>query len=321
MKVVIIGLGSVGTRHLKNLLSLGIRDIILYRVQGTGNEYRLPEIRTMAELDLICPDLVIIANPTGQHYPYLAELLPKPIHILCEKPLVTSTAELDSLVHAFKDKGRIFRVAFVMRYHPCVKKVKKILQEGLIGKALYGRFFVGQYLPDWRPGKDHFQSYSAHHQQGGGVTLDLIHEIDMATYLLGNLSDDFYSMAERVSDVTADSEDIVEITGKTIHGVPVNIHMDYLYRGFKRNFLIAGHEGNIHCDLFSNQVKVTGSENKVILEESNPGFERNMIFLEMIQDFIREINDPGKQCLLPDFWENHPVMRIASCVREKIIKP
>lgn len=316
MKVVVIGLGSVGSRHVNNLLSLGIKDIILLRKNGKGNPYGLPEIMDINELSLLNPDLVVLSNPTGYHYEYLTQLIPHNYNILCEKPLVSDQKELDLINNLLISYSGIGKVAFMTRYHPCISMALNLIQEGLIGKILYGKFFIGQYLPDWRPNVDYLETYSANLKQGGGVILDLIHEIDLAEYLLGVLDPNFYSIVGRVGDVTVDSEDIAEIIGKTSSGVICNIHLDYLYRGFKRNILICGKAGNIHCDLSTNKVIVNIDKNESIIKKKYSEFQRNDMFRYMLQDFIDEIKNPLHKSKLPTLKENFNIMNIASSIRK-----
>jgi len=317
LKIAVIGFGSVGKRHVKNLLKCGIQNITLLREKGYGNEFGLSETRSLEDLLALMPDLVILANPTGSHHRYLIQLIINNCNILCEKPLVASLDEVSSLESYIGSYCGIGRVAFMMRYHLCVSKVSQLLEEKVIGKPCYGRFFVGQYLPDWRPGTNHMESYSAHVDQGGGVGLDLIHEIDLARYLLGTFSDRFVAISGRVSDVTADSEDVAEIIGKTMSGTILNIHMDYLYRGYRRNFLISGTNGNIHCDFFENRVTITGEHNEVIIEYHYPLFERNEMFLEMLKEILNEVRNPSEKSRIPTFIDNLEIMRIACLTRNE----
>ena len=301
MTFVIIGCGSIGNRHAKNLLSLGYNDIYFYRNRGVGNELNLPEVRNLCEVKEINPDLTLICNPTSLHFKFLEFCLINNLNILCEKPLVNNNSELKKLAPLIENSLSILRVSFNLRYHPCVIKAKEILDDGLLGKINYSRFFVGQYLPDWRPHINHLNSYSAHENMGGGVLKDLIHEIDLAVFLNGIPVSEIKSMSLKVSDVTVNSEDVAEILFKNSLGGLTNIHLDYLYRGLRRYFMINGEKANLFCDLTNNKI-VVDNGHKSILEHQVLDYQKNSMYLTLLEKTIDEVVNK-KTSLLPDFME------------------
>ena len=228
MKVVVIGFGSIGKRHVNNLISLGIHDITLCRTQANGNALNLKEIEHLEDIIKINPDFVIVSNPTFLHFETLEFLIRNHFNILCEKPLLHKSKEWDSLKLILNSYEGHARIAFNLRYHPCIIKVKNIINSNELGAINFARFLVGQYLPDWRPNTNHLEGYSAKKEMGGGVVLDLVHEIDIAEYLLDKPKGNIQSIVSKVSDVTVDSVDIAEILYQTTDHVIVNIHMDYL---------------------------------------------------------------------------------------------
>ncbi|RMZ49959.1 gfo/Idh/MocA family oxidoreductase, partial [Flavobacteriaceae bacterium PRS1] len=304
MKVVVIGYGSIGKRHVKNLISLGIHDIILCRKKAKGNDLGLLEIENVEEIIKINPDFVIVSNPTFLHFQTLEFLIQNQFNILCEKPLLHSPEEWNLLKSLLGHYNGFSKIIFNLRYHPCIIKVKEIIASEELGKINFARFFVGQYLPDWRPDINHLESYSAKKGMGGGVVLDLVHEIDIAEYLLGQPQGKIHSIATKVSDVTEDSNDIAEIIYQTSNNEIVNIHLDYLYRGFARNFLISGKEYNLHCDLLENTIQFTGNQNKQIKTFEFKDFVRNDMYYNLLEDYIKGLTNPEHQTKLPSFYEN-----------------
>ena len=309
MKVVVIGFGSIGKRHVNNLLSLGILDIVLLRTSKKANELNLPEITKYEEIIKINPDFVIVSNPTSLHFQTLKFLVQNQFNILCEKPFLYQPEEWDLLKPLLENYKGKANIVFNLRYHPCIKKVKELIFEGLLGKIYSARFFVGQYLPDWRPETNHLLSYSASKKMGGGVVMDLVHEIDLAQYLLGKPSSEIHSIVSKISNVTVDSADIAEILYSTINKEIVSIHMDYLYRGYSRHFSICGKEANLYCDLFKNTVKITGDKNKQIENYEFQDFERNDMYINLVKDYIKELTETKYKCSLPSFFENKTVMQ------------
>ena len=143
---------------------------------------------------------------------------------------------------------------------------------------------------------------------GGGVVMDLVHEIDLAEYLLGKPQGQIHSIVSKVSNVTIDSPDIAEIIYKSINSEIVSIHLDYLYRGYSRHFSICGNEANLHCDLFKNTIKITGDNNKQIEHFMFENFERNDMYLNLLRDYMKGLTNTTYQFNLPSFIENESVM-------------
>lgn len=308
MKVVVIGYGSIGKRHVANLIELGIVDVFLFRSSKKGNKLNLKEITKFEDIININPDFVIVSNPTSLHFQILKSLVKYKFNILCEKPILHKIEEWNLLKPLLKCYKGCANVMFNLRYHPCINKVKELLDNNTLGKINSARFFVGQFLPDWRSEINHLESYSAFKELGGGVVMDLIHEIDIAEYLLEKPQSEIYSIVSKVSDVTVDSSDIAEIIYNTINSGIVNIHMDYLYRGYSRHFLISTKKVNLHCDLFNNIIKITGDKNKLIDCFEFNNFTRNDMYIDLLKDYIKSLKNKDYKSRLPSFHENESVM-------------
>lgn len=289
MKVGVIGYGSIGQRHVQNLLQLGISDIKLLRVKGQGNIHGLEEFHSVADFFSKTYDFIIIATPTSEHFNYLARAIDHRVNFLCEKPLVSSTEQLTELEKSLV-KYRLFgAVAMNMRFHPCIISLKSLLQEGIIGDIYSARFFVGQYLPDWRPTQDYTKSYSAKRQLGGGVTLDLIHEIDLATDLFGIPDGKLVSLSGKFSELAIDTEDITEILYITQRKSLISLHLDYVFRGYKREFLVIGEKGNIAVDLFRNTLLVHSFDGSIVTSQDFADFNKNEMYLHLLKVYINDL--------------------------------
>ena len=138
--------------------------------------------------------------------------------------------------------------------------------------------------------------------------MDLVHEIDIAEYLLGTPLGKILSFASRISNVTIDSPDIAEIIYQTRYKSVMNIHMDYLYRGYSRHFTISGTKANLYCDLFENTIKITGDQNILIEMFEYKDFERNDMYLHLLENYINVLKDSYFYSKLPSFIENESVM-------------
>jgi predicted dehydrogenase len=189
MKFLIAGLGSIGCRHLRNLISLGERDIILYRSKLSNlvnNEFKEFLVETNINLALEHkPDAVIISNPTSLHLDVAIPAAEAGCHILLEKPISNSLERINDLKLALQRGGSKILVGFQYRFHPTLKIAARILSNGDIGNPVSARAHWGEYLPDWHTLEDFHNSYSARVDLGGGVVLTLCHPIDYLSWLLG----------------------------------------------------------------------------------------------------------------------------------------
>ena len=288
MKFGIIGYGSIGKRHIRNLVTLGYKNIILLRKIGSENENGFEEYSDIETFINKKPDAVIIANPTSLHYDYLFALLKENINLLVEKPLVSTISELKSIQDQLIRYSGVGMTAYNVRFHPCVKEVQKILENKILGKLYSARFFVGQFLPNWHPSIDYSKSYSANQELGGGVLFDLIHEIDLACYLVGVPTGPIAYQVDNISDLQIETEDMAELLYRTSDNSFVSIHLDYLTHSYQRYIEIIGKHGSLRADLYSNKVTVTfesGETDEKFFSE----FSKNDMYLDMLSVFINSI--------------------------------
>jgi predicted dehydrogenase len=162
----------------------------------------------------------------------------------------------------------------------------------VLGRVYSARFNVGQYLPNWRPSIDYRNNYSAKKELGGGVVFDLIHEIDIAINLFGEVKNKFFSINERLSDLVINTEDIAEILYKSQQDVIVSIHLDYLNQNNTRTIEITAEKGSIYVDLITSKIKIMSKSLKLGSQHpTNPiNFERNQMYIDMLAYYIRCIN-------------------------------
>jgi len=191
MKFMIAGLGSVGRRHLRNLIALGEKDILLYRSgKSTLPDDELKEYVTETNIDAALahkPDAVIVSNPTALHLDVAIPAAEAGCHLLLEKPISHNLARIEELQAAVERGGGKILVGYQFRFHPGLQGVKRWLEEGKIGKPVSVRAHWGEYLPSWHPWEDYQNSYAARYDLGGGVVLTLCHPFDYLRWLLGDV--------------------------------------------------------------------------------------------------------------------------------------
>jgi predicted dehydrogenase len=182
MKVLIIGLGSIARKHIQALRLIDPACVIQALRSGSGREAVLDEVQHIYSLEKAdTPDFIIISNPTSLHRETIENILSFRCPLFIEKPIFNSaTSEEEQLISRLKDYNTY--VACNLRFHPAIKFLKNFLKNDKVDEV---NVYCGSYLPEWRPGTDFRNSYSANPELGGGVHLDLIHELDYVCYLFG----------------------------------------------------------------------------------------------------------------------------------------
>lgn len=251
MNVLIIGFGSIGKRHYSILTTFKyIKEIVIVTKQKL-------DIKTYSLIDDIKNienfDYFIIANETSSHYETLVKLLEKVKNkkILVEKPLF----EKEYLISDLKDND--IYIAYNMRFHPVIKEVKNLIA---IQKIIYVNVQVGQYLPDWRPNIDYRNSYSASKEKGGGVLLDLSHELDYIEWLLGKIILKS-TINRKISSLEITSDDLSTSIGYA-NSTVINVTMDYLNKDFIRKIMLYSNEMTIRINLVKNNIKLNYNDGR-----------------------------------------------------------
>jgi len=300
MKYLIAGLGSIGRRHLTNLITLGQKDIILYRsgLRKT-NEPELQKFPTEYDLERALetkPDAVIISNPTALHLDVAIPAVKSGCHLFLEKPISHNMERVQEFKRLVEHVGTQVFVGFQFRFHPGLKRIKKILEQNEIGKVLFVRCHWGEFLPGWHPNEDYSQGYSARSDLGGGVVLTLCHPIDYLQWMLGEVTDVF-AITHKISDLEINVDDYAEILLKMKCGAYLNLHLDYIQQPPQHNLEITGSKGIIKWDNADGVVHLFNNSHRhwqdLIME---PEFERNSMFLSEMQHFI-DIVEGGIQPL------------------------
>jgi predicted dehydrogenase len=305
MKFLIAGLGSIGRRHLNNLIALGERNIILYRTHtGTLPDEDLAEfpIETNFEAALNRePDAVIISNPTSLHLDVAIPAAQAGCHIFLEKPISHSMNRVDEFISALKDGGGKVLVGYQFRFHPGLRMVKELLDDGAIGRPTSVRAHWAEYLPGWHPWEDYRLGYSARNDLGGGVILTLSHPLDYMLWLIGEVQE-VWAFAGTLGELGLEVEDTAEISMRFSQGVIGSIHLDYLQQPPNHFLEIIGTDGTIQWDYARGGVRVyRGKQMNWKNYSISNDFQRNDMFLSEMRHFIDLIH--GKEesmCTLSD---------------------
>jgi len=293
LKIVLIGLGSIGQRHLRNLLHLGYNNVSVVRRSGAlPAEFSfLPVYASLDEaLALNMFDAGIVCTPTSFHTAAVKTLLQASVpHIYIEKPVSHTYEGLSEIILLSQTYPNNIVVGYDLHFDPGMMKVKELLEQNVIGKVVSVNAVVGQYLPDWRPKEDYREGMSAKKETGGGVMLDLVHEFDYLYWLIGAAK----TIAAQYSNTGAleiETEDVAEVLLRFANGAIGTIHLDYLQRKFVRNCLITGYKGSIKWNLAESKVSWI-DDNKQENEFDYRGFERNDRFISIMRSFLTNQQD------------------------------
>ncbi len=303
MKFLLVGLGSIGRRHFRNLRSLGQQDIVLLR----SHRSTLPDDELAGcpvETDLSTalkkhkPQAVIVANPTALHLDAAIPAAQAGCSILLEKPVSHSLERLDQLASALQQGGGRLLVGFQFRFHPTLQKAAQLLKESVIGRPLSFHIQWGEYLPGWHPWEDFRQGYAARADLGGGVILTLSHPLDYLHLLLGEV-DALWAFTS-ASSLGLGVEDAAEIGLKMTSGAIGSLHLDYNQQPSSHRWEIVGSHGTMRWDNSSGALEVcaipddpasASGEGKRVeakweVHQPPAGFERNVMFVDEMKHFI-----------------------------------
>lgn len=290
MKFLIAGCGSIGRRHIQNLISLNEKNIIGFDIDKNAldfvkKDYSI-DISDDFEKSLKKVDTVFICTPNHLHTKYAIKSLEKEKNVFIEKPISHKLKNIDRLKELGENKNVKVQVGYNLRYHPLLLKTKEILEKKDLGKIHSSYIEYGSYLPNWRENSDYQKNYSAHKSMGGGILLDDVHEINYAVWLFGKI-DYLFCLASKISNLKIDTEDNADILCKTKKGFNVHIHLDYLQRKSARKLKIVCEKGVINGDLNTNHLKIFQNDK---IREYKKGFCFNDIYIREIKDFVRSIN-------------------------------
>lgn len=287
-KVLIVGLGSIGQRHARNLFRLyGDIELIAFRSKKNNRETGL-NIKLYYDLKEALkekPLAAIISNPTSLHISTALELAEAGVNLLIEKPISNSFDGTEHLQRIIKKQNLTVMVGYCLRFHPLIQKIHELVTNGALGKILFAQVAAGQYLPDWHPKIDYKNSYSAKNSLGGGVVFDLSHELDYTQWLFGDVREVTASI-EKISNLEIETDDYAEILLTFDNNVRAEVHLDYLQRFPTRTGLIVGEKAAITFDLNKSRMELYSKRHTVKI--SKP-FDNEQLYEDEIKHFMESV--------------------------------
>ena len=315
-KILIVGYGSIGKRHVNNLISIPNTEIIICTKQ---NEIKFTnkKIKIYNKLNEALkekPDIAFVTNETSKHVPVAIKLAKQKLDLFLEKPLSNSMIDVKTLVSTTKKNNLITQIGCNFRFHPCLIKMKKIIDKGTIGKIIVAQVESGSYLPDWHPYEDYRSGYAARKDLGGGIVLTCIHEIDYLYWFFGEIKEVF-SITGKFSDLEVTSDDMSSAILRFKNNIIAELHLDYFQKPDFKSCKIKGTKGTIYWDSDHNEVKIYLTKNnkwETVMKLKN--FKRNQTFLDEIKHFMKCVKT--KKQTINDINQGVRTLEIALAIKK-----
>jgi len=319
MKMLVVGGGSIGARHLRNARDLGLGPLAVVepdaeRRGSVTMECHARGFATLEEGLAWQPDIAVIATPTGLHVPQAIQAAKAGCHLLIEKPLSCAREGIETLAREIEERRLIVLVACNVRFHPGPAAVRALVNEGAVGTVIAARLQTGSYLPSWHGDRDYWESYSASEGQGGAI-LDCIHEIDLALWFFGPARVAGAAWLPATSlGLTTDG--LAEILLRHQSGVLSSIHLNFVQRDSRRCCQIIGTRGTIYWDYGMGRVELVGEDGRLSRSIAQPAdWQCNRMYVDELSHFVTCVRE--RRPTVNPLNGGAAALRIALAAREK----
>lgn len=309
MKILFVGLGSIGQRHLQNIKRLQkkkkikdniqlfalVKDIDIHRVikngqcfkvKDIGKHYNIKTVKSLKEAKEIKPDVVFVVNPSSFHVKTALEFGKEGSDLFIEKPLSDKLDKLNELQRIIEKKRLISMVGLQTRFNPLIKNIKQIIQKNS-KKIITASFEWNTFMPFHHRYEDYSKGYAAKKKLGGGAIMGLIHEIDLIYYFFG-WPKNILAVGGKLSKFKMDVEDtIMSIWEYEIKHKLFLVYLNLSYAQTKeiRKFKVQFTDSTLFVDLMENQYELFDKEGALI-EKKKDKIKRNDLFIKEIQHFL-----------------------------------
>ena len=264
-------MGQKHSRYLSNLIG---KDNVF--VLTNQEEIKFPRIDSLNEINALDPDYIIISSDTSSHFSHIKEIdlrLSKKI-VLVEKPLFSSYED-------FSPSNNTYLVGYNLRFHPLISFIREEIKQE---KVISFDISCNSFLPNWRKNVNYEQSSSASVESGGGVLLDLSHELDYLRYIFGDVKH-LFSRNLKLSNLEIETDDYLIFIGETKDKVLFTINLSYFSKKEVREIKIETEERTIFLDLID--CKMVSYFVDKDPEEVKKEFSINNTYIQQHQDILK----------------------------------
>jgi predicted dehydrogenase len=334
MKILFVGLGSIGQRHLQNLKKISkdhelfalktfatgkiIKNFKIFGVKNLSKYYNIKILTSLDEAKKVRPDITFITNPSSFHIKTALEFAKIGSHLFIEKPLGNNLEGVNALQKIILQKKLISMVGYQTRFNPIIRTIKEIIQKNL-SKVITASFEWNNFLPSYHPYEDYSKSYAAKKQLGGGVILTLIHEIDLIYYLFG-LPEKIFACGGKLSDLDINVEDTMicilkyKLSNKSI---PIYLNLSFAQTKEVRKFKVQFTDSTLFVDLMKNNYQLYDQEGHLI-KEHKKDILRNDLFVNEIRYFLDCVKKRKNTFI--DIEEGRKSLELAMKIKKSIKK-
>lgn len=257
MQVLVLGLGSIGMRHARNFKALGASAVIGFDPTQERRARFQSEIGGTSHDDLAAalaqrPGLVVVASPNRFHIPQAMAAVEAGLPLFIEKPLGTELAPARELARLIEAKGLYCHSGSNWKFHPAFQTLKRLVNDGTLGRMSAMQVIAGQWLPDWHPWEDFRHGYSARKDLGGGAIFDT-HELDYMFWLAGPARR-FTGYAAPSGFLPIETEDNAVAVMELGNGALGTLQTDYIQRQGLRRYTITGENGTLEWSTRTNRI-------------------------------------------------------------------
>ena len=284
-RVLVIGAGSIGTRHLRVIHGLGY-EVLACDPQTKAFEAiraQIPALRTYADLSAALaqqPDFAVVATPPVLHAGHTIAAMRSGAHVLCEKPMADTVHACNRMVAAAEKYGKVLHIGFVNRYHPGVRRLKEAASSGALGKVLFGSADLGSYFT--------LMCSRSRYQAGvfGALLLDYTHQLDYMPWIMGSPVKRVYAVGSALGKFKLKSKpNMIAMILEHASGAVTEIHLDYCRHPQQGSASVTGDRGFIKVDFTANRT-LTGRLTDGACGGESIIHERDDLFREQFRQFV-----------------------------------
>lgn len=296
MKFLVIGLGSMGKRRIRNLQYLGEKDIIGFDLSENKRKEaeQKYKITTFASIDQAMdnkPDVLIISTPPDHHLEYELLAAKNNKHFFCEAGIFTEG--LEELIDICRNKEIVAAPSATLRFKQSIRKIKELIDSNKIGNIVALTYHMGQYLPDWHPWEDISEFYAG--QKETSAAREMVpFELGWLTWIFGGLKR-ISCMKAKLSDLKADIDDVYQLIFQFKNGILGHLLVEVISRTPTRNFKAVGEKGTIEWSWSDDLVRLFDADKKEWLEFKEEGFRepgyvaKENMYIKEIKAFLEAI--------------------------------
>jgi len=297
-RILIIGLGSIGKRHLRlarEMLPHSEIGVLRHQKSDQLPEFANYLFNTVTEALAFSPEIAVIANPATFHISVALPFAKAGVHLLIEKPLSSNINSIKSLIEICRKQKIVLAVGYNLRFLPSLQKFKNLITDGVIGEVWSVRTETGQYLPTWRPDTDYRNAVSAQSALGGGVILELSHELDYLCWIFGEV-EWVQAVSSQQSDLDLDVEDTMHLimgfsTSTNQKALIGTLNLDFIRRDTTRLCTVIGETGCLRWNGISGTIENYNVTKQGWIEIYRDKGARDETYIEEWKDFLAAVRN------------------------------